>query len=232
MKDRDAFDFDADYGVEYDWIAQTVIPAYDQIFAAGAALLGSRGPVASLLVVGCGTGREIETFSSVFPDLMLTGVDPSREMIAACDRIRTRDGLQGRLQLVHGTASSLPAEPSFDAATIYNVMHFLDDAGAKRDLLASVSDRVRADGHVVLFDLHGDPGSEAFTANRDAWYAFFAARGLTGDAARRFIERLDRGIVYVPEERILDLAASVGLVPVARWFTGFLYGGWLLIRSW
>ncbi len=232
MKDHRAFDFDDDYGREYDFIARTVIPAYDQIFDAGVALLRAAGRAPSrLLVVGCGTGREIETFAPAFPDCRITGVDPSREMIARCERIRHRDALGSRLDLVCGVASELPREPLFDAATVYNVMHFLPDDGPKAELLASVAHRVRSGGHVVLFDLHGDPDHPGFGTALDAWYTFFERRGLTGEARDRFVDRLERGIVYVGEDRILEHAREAGLEPVFRWFTGFLYGGWLLRKA-
>lgn len=231
MKDHRAFDFDDDYGREYDFIARTVIPAYDQIFDAGVALLRVAGRAPShLLVVGCGTGREIETFAPAFPDCRMTGVDPSREMIARCERIRERDGLSPRLDLVCGVTPDLPAGPLFDAATVYNVMHFLPDDGPKADLLASVAARLRPGGHCLLFDLHGDPDDPAFEPTLSAWYAFFEGRGLVGPDRDRFVDRLERGIVYVGEPRILEHARAAGLDPVCRWFTGFLYGGWLLRR--
>jgi tRNA (cmo5U34)-methyltransferase len=231
MKDHRAFDFDDDYGREYDYIARTVIPAYDQIFDAGVALLRAAGqPPTNLLVVGCGTGREIETFAPAFPECRITGLDPSREMIGRCERIRHRDELESRLDLVCGVTSDLPDEPRFDAATVYNVMHFLPDDGPKAELLASVAARVRPGGHVVLFDLHGEPGDAGFQPALDAWYTFFEDRGLSGEARNQFVDRLERGIVYVGEDRILEHARAAGLEPVFRWFTGFLYGGWFLRR--
>ena len=42
MKDPIAFDFDADYGQDYDVLVQRVIPGYDHLFQATLALFRTR----------------------------------------------------------------------------------------------------------------------------------------------------------------------------------------------
>ena len=54
---------------------------------------------------------------------------------------------------------------------------------------------------------------------------------MTGEWKRRMLTRLDRGIVYVSEERILDICASAGLVLQTRYTAGLLYGGWVFTRQ-
>lgn len=231
MKDPAAFDFDADYGEEYDWIARTVIPGYEQTFTALAALLASGdGAPGSVLIVGTGTGRELVTLGTAFPDASITAVDPSERMIALSREAGRAAGLDARTRLVRGFTDDLDPDAAYDVATVFNVMHFLADDGAKEALLRSVSSRVRPGGRVVLFDLHGDPSGEPFRLQRDTWYDFFDRRGLTGAARERFVDRLDRGIVYVPESRILELCDRAGLDLVTRWYAFLLYGGWLLRR--
>lgn len=232
MRDARAFDFDGDYGEIYDDIARTVIPGYEQLFEATLALLRGRlEPRSRVLVVGCGTGKEIATFGPAEPGWKITGVDPSAEMIGVTGTVVRRLGLEDRVDLVNGEVGSLPADAAFDAATVINVMHFLSDGGAKDELMNAVTARVRPGGCVILFDLHGDPDSEAFLRLDEAWVAFMRIRGLDGEALEAFLERLRRGIDYVPESRIMEICRDAGLHLECRYIGGFHYGGWLFTRG-
>ena len=232
MRDPGAFNFEGDYGESYSFIAQTVIPGYDQVFESARALFHTHvDSEGHILVVGCGTGKEIEHLAPPWPTRRFTAVDPSTKMIEATRSVAARLGVEERVRLHHGHVHDLPMRPEFDAATVINVMHFLPDDGAKQELLTSVAERVRPEGPVVLFDLHGDPGSVAFATLWSAWLEFMEHRGLVGRAKRRFVERLERGIAFVPEARILELCRNAGLALVARFFGGFLYGGWFLKRE-
>lgn len=231
MKDPRAFDFDGDYGEIYDDIARTVIPGYEQLFQAILALLRGRlGPRASVLVVGCGTGKEIATLAPAEPGWSITGVDPSAEMVGVTRSVVRRLGVESRVTVVHGEVDALPSRTSFDAATIINVMHFLPDDGGKTGLMRAVAARVQQGGPVLLFDLHGDPTSDAFRELDEAWVSYMKIRGLRGEALDRFLERLRKGIDYVSESRIMEICSAVGLEPHFRYFGGFHYGGWLLMR--
>jgi tRNA (cmo5U34)-methyltransferase len=232
MKDPRAFDFDGDYGEIYDDIARTVIPGYEQLFQATLALLGGRlGSRANVLVVGCGTGKEIAALAPAEPGWSITGVDPSAEMVGVTRSVVRRLGVESRVAVVHGEVDALPAQASFDAATVINVMHFLRDDGTKAALMEAVATRVRPGGPILLFDLHGDPVSEAFQELDEAWVSYMRIRGLQGEALEEFLERLRKGIDYVPESRIMEICRSVGLEPQFRYFGGFHYGGWLLTRG-
>lgn len=232
MKDPTAFDFDGDYGEGYDDLVQRVIPGYDHLFQATLALLQTRlGEQARILIAGCGTGSELITFAPARPRWRFTAVDPSLQMIEATAAVVERLGLRDCVTLHHGYVDDLPKSSAFDAATIINVMHFLPDDGAKQSLIESVARRVRPEGAVALFDLHGTPSSASFKQLMDGWTAFMALRGLTGEAQAHFLQRLADGIVYVSETRILEICQQAGLTLTSRYFGGFLYGGWFFLRA-
>ena len=220
MKDPAAFNFDGDYGADYDGLVERVIPGYDHLFQATLALFQTRlGDEARILIAGCGTGKELITFAPAQPRWRFTAVDPSLQMIEATAAAVERLGLGDRVTLHHGYVADLPEHAAFDAATVINVLHFLPDDGAKEALIESVARRVRTGGAVALFDL------------MDGWTAFMALRGLTGKARARFLQRLNDGIVYVSEARILEMGKQAGLTLSSRYFGGFLYGGWLFLRD-
>ena len=232
MKDPSAFDFDGDYGAAYDDLVQRVIPGYHDLFEATLALFRTRlERQAHVLIVGCGTGKEIATFAPAEPEWRFTGVDPSRQMLETAAGVVARLGVEARVVLHHGYVDELPAPVRFEAATVINVLHFLADDGAKEHLLRSVAERVRPGGLVAVFDLHGSPSSPGFRQLMAGWSAFMERRGLTGAAKAQFLQRLDAGIVYVPEGRLMELCQSAGLTLLSRYFGGFLYGGWLFLRE-
>lgn len=231
MIDREAFNFDGDYGQEYDAVTM-VIPGYEHLFLLTQAMFQAQlsGP-AHILVVGCGTGREIATFAPARPEWRFTAVDPSEAMVNATQALAEQLGIQDRVTVVHGVAADLPHDLGADAATIINVMHFLADDGAKEALVRSVAERVKPNAPVALFDVHGDPDAPIFPMLMEAWQHFMEMQGMTGEWKRRMLDRLDRGIVYVSEERILDICASAGLVLQTRYTAGLLYGGWVFTRQ-
>ena len=232
MKDPIAFDFDGDYGEDYNDLVQRVIPGYDQLFQATLALFRTQlDEEAHVLIVGCGTGREIATFAPAQPRWRFTAVDPSRQMIDVTAEVVRRLDLDARVSLHHGYVDELPPQPRFDAATVINVMHFLSDDGPKAGLIESVAGWMKPGGAVALFDLHGTPSSLSFKRLLDGWTAFMRLRGLTGEALAEFLKRLDDGIVYVPETRILEICKQAGLTLGCRYFGGYLYGGWFLLRD-
>lgn len=85
--EAEPFDFDGDYGRAYEDLAHRVIPGYRTLFPMVAALADpALPPGGRLLVVGAGTGIELATFRRARPDLHLTGLDPSAQMLALARR--------------------------------------------------------------------------------------------------------------------------------------------------
>ena len=107
----------------------------------------------------------------------------------------------------------------------------MPDEVAKDALVRSVAEHLRPGGALALFDLHGEPGSEGFKILSDAWSDFVEQRGLRGSEKSSFMNRIDRGIAYVPERRILEICRNAGLELACRYYGGLLYGGWLFTRT-
>ncbi len=231
MKDPAAFDFDGKYGEDYAVLAERVIPGYEQIFPITLSLLEMLlDDDAHILVVGCGPGPEIMTFGTAHPRWQFTAVDPSRYMVDVTLRLVQRLGMTDRVRTFHGFVHDLPPDERYDAATIINVLHFLDDEGGKELLIQSVADRLCVGAPLALFDLHGNRKSQGGNLMWKAWLRFIDMRGWTGAKHEQLVRRLESGIVFVPEARILEICAGVGLTLTTRYLTGLLYGGWLFER--
>ena len=225
------FDFDGDYGGDYEYIARTVIPGYRSSFRQALALLGGRvGPSPRVLVVGAGTGIELVTFKTAQPGWRLTGVDPSRQMIEIARRRMREAGVGDGVRLVHGHVSDLD-EDGFAAATCFNVMHFLPDDGAKQSLLRDIARRLAPGAPFLLFELHGDRSGPRFDELFAAWSRYWKIHGM-GEAERAaFRVRIDEGIHWASEARILELLAEAGFEDAWRYYRALLYGGWISRRG-
>ena len=232
MKSTEAFDFEGEYGNDYHDFVQRVIPGYHAFFTMGLAVLQTRLPAAArLLVVGSGSGSEVLTFGQACPEWTFTAVDPSRQMIDTARQAAATAGLTSRVRFHQGYCWDLPVETTYDAATLINVMHFLPDDGAKQALLDAVAARLKDGGTFLLFDLHGDTAAPAFGRLLGAWERFMALQGFSPQERAVFMDRLERGIDYVPEERIIELARAAGLRLGERYGAGLLYGGWVFEKT-
>lgn len=228
----DGFDFDGDYGQDYEDLARRVIPGYESLFSMILAVVEPVLPKgAHVLVVGAGTGIEITTLKASRPDLQILGVDPSAQMLELA-RARVRlAGCQEGVTFHHGYAHEVTAAVAFDAATLINVMHFVPDDGSKGALLTDVAERLAPDGTFVLFDLHGDPTSEEYARYMPAWRRLWAIRGMNQSERDRFAERIRSGIHFASSARILELAREAGFSGPRMFYKSLLYGGWTFRRG-
>ncbi len=227
-----AFDFDGDYGERYEALARRVIPGYVTLFPMVSAVIDPELSVgARVLVVGAGTGIELVNFKKIRPDLRLYGVDPSRQMLELARRRVAETGRTEGISFQLGYAADVPPTPRFDAATLINVLHFVPDDGSKAALLRDIARRLKPGGVFVLFDLHGDPGSEEHEHYMPAWRRYWKIRGMTSEEAAAFEERIRHGIHFMSAERVVALAREAGFTEPRRFYKSLLYGGWTFRRS-
>ena len=238
------FDFDGDYGDGYEHLARTVIPGYLSSFRQALALLRGRlGPRARVLVVGAGTGIEIVTFKAAAPGWRLTGVDPSARMLEIAEHRVRQAGIRDGVRFIHGTVEDLDGsglgagglgQGGFDAATCFNVMHFLPDApgaGGKQALLSGIAEHLAPGAPFVLFELHGDPGAPDFDELFTAWVRFCEIQGMGAEELAAFRAKIDAGIHWASESRIHELLSRAGFEDARRYFRSLLYGGWIARRA-
>ena len=230
--DEEAFDFDGDYGEGYEALARLVIPGYRTLFPLVGALIDPDLPRnGRVLVVGAGTGIELVTFKRIRPDLRLHGVDPSRPMLELARRRVAEAGATEGVSYQLGYASDVAPTPRFDAATLINVLHFVPDDGSKAALISDIARRLRPGGVFVLFDLHGNPGSEEHELYLPAWHRYWKVRGMAEEDRRAFDDRIRHGIHFAPATRVVQLAREAGFTEPRRFFKGLLYGGWTFRRA-
>jgi tRNA (cmo5U34)-methyltransferase len=175
---------------EYAQTVRRVNMGYDLLFTLTHCFLRALArPELDLLVVGVGGGAEIERFLPDNPGWRLTGVDPSREMLALAQAKVEALGLRERVTLMHGTVADLAAEARFDAATCLFVLHFLPDE-AKRETLRAIAQRLHT-GAPVLIASGGRVGvGDRESDVRGAWQHYGEMMGMPAERMAATIERL------------------------------------------
>lgn len=147
----------------YDWTRPFFLPGRNALLREMNVPEGG-----SVLEVGCGTGRNLAVLARRRPDLSLTGLDVSSEMLSIA---RARPEL---VEWIEGTVDLLPAERNWDAIFFSYSLSMIPDW--KSVVLWALSS-LRPDGslHVVDFgDFRGLPAPLRAPLGR--WLDLFGVR--------------------------------------------------------
>lgn len=111
----------------YDEHIRKLIPGYELFHLQVHALLKTYVPSqADILVVGCGTGYELQYLAEKFPLWRFTAIDPAPNMIEKAKQHIDDSGLSSRIECIVGDSSILQnITTTFDAALAILVSHFV-----------------------------------------------------------------------------------------------------------
>lgn len=173
-----------------------------------------------LLVVGCGTGNEIERFIQTPDQWIVTGVDPSPEMIS-----QAREKLQqyDHVTLIEGLVNDLNPDKKYAAATLLLVLHFLEDNGNKLNLLKEIADRLITGATFVLLDI---TGSQKHILQNLEILRLLLPEGLPEEQISIRLNRIQNELFAVSEERLTALLEEAGFEAPTRFFQASIYMGW------
>ncbi len=214
---------------EYDKSIRLFCGAYEEMFKISHSSLRARLPEkANILIAGAGTGMEICEFAPLNPGWSFWGVDPSQDMLdITANKLREKN-LTNHVELIRGYMDDLEDKEAFDAATSILVMLFLKDDGSKLAFLKSISKRLKPGAPIVLIDGFGDPGSKEFEELVKSWKQYPVIHGVPTEAVEKaFSEVIMKMVQFVPETHIVELLNEAGFTGVFKYYSGFLYGGWM-----
>ena len=79
-----------------------------------------------------------------------------------------------------------------------------------------------------MIDGFGEPGSTDFEDIKMVWNHYPIIHGVPSEMVETaFNEVIMKMLQFVPESRILDLLKTAGFTRVSKFYSGFLYGGWM-----
>ncbi len=212
--------FENERAAGYNQFVETWIPNYHYFLDRLPKLL-SETIQKDLLVVGCGTGNEIERFVQAPEQWKITGIDPSPEMIKqAGEKFQTHNSVT----LIEGLVSDLGIEKKYGAATLLLVLHFLDDNSNKLSLLRDIADRLVSGATFVMLDITGDKNQ--IQQNLKV-YRLLLPNGLDEEQINNRLNRIENELYTVSEERLSELLQEAGFEKPLRFFQASIYMGWL-----
>lgn len=173
------------------------------------------------MVVGCGTGNEIERFVQASEPWIITGIDPSVEMIKQANEKFLTDK---NVTLIEGLITDLIIEKKYNAATLLLVLHFLEDNGNKLNILNNIADRLVSGATFVILDITGDKNQ--IKQNLKILRLLLPA-GLEEEEINSRINRIENELYAVSEERLSELLQEAGFEKPVRFFQSSIYMGWL-----
>lgn len=221
------FDFNSDFGHEYEKVTQLAVPTYDQLFPiVNSILRNEMGEEANLLVVGAGGGKELVTLGRLNQNWRITGVDPSEQMIEIARNKVIQAHLENQIELFKGLTNELPSKRIYNGATCILVSHLLPDDGTQLSLLKDIAERMEVNSPLILVSLHGDIKSPQFKRCFEAW-KFSLSQKLDEEELNNFLNKGRNSTFFVPEKRIEELLEQAGFHTITRFFTTYLVGGWV-----
>jgi S-adenosylmethionine-diacylgycerolhomoserine-N-methlytransferase len=112
---------------------------------------------ASVLEIGCGTGRNLVLAARLYPDAQFFGVDVSTEMLTTAISAISRAGLTGHVRVAHGDATGFDSKKLFGIAQFDHVMisYSLSMIPDWRRVLRAAVNRLKPGGRLHVVDFGG-----------------------------------------------------------------------------
>ncbi|AVZ05277.1 MULTISPECIES: class I SAM-dependent methyltransferase [Acinetobacter] len=219
-----AKDFNSPKVVEgYDEHIRKLIPGYEVIHQQVDAILQSvLPPNAHILIVGCGTGYELEYLLKRHPNWKFTAVDPSLTMLKkAQEQVELLDK-SSQVTFVHGETSTLPLENCFDAALSILVAHFIAD-DIKPVFFKGIYDRLKEKAVLLTYDLMTCVNPQHLQALR----YLCLAQGLTEEQCQKMLERMAQDFFSLTTEGYIKLLEKTGFESVHPYTQILTYQGFI-----
>lgn len=219
-----AKDFNSPKVVEgYDEHIRKLIPGYEVIHLQVDAILQSvLKPNAHILIVGCGTGYELEYLLKRHPDWKFTAVDPSLTMLQKAQKQVELLGKSTQVTFIHGDTSALPLEPCFDAALSILVVHFVAD-DIKPAFFKDIYDRLTEKAVLLTYDLMTCINPMQLHALR----YLCLTQGLTEEQCQKMLERMAQDFFSLTTEGYIKLLEKTGFESVQPYAQILTYQGFI-----
>ena len=115
------------------------------------------GAGATVLEIGCGTGRNLVHAAGRYPDARFFGIDVSTEMLTSAISAISRRGMTDRIRVAHGDGTRFDPQNLFGIASFDHVMisYSLSMIADWRCVLQAAASRLRPGGQLHVVDFGG-----------------------------------------------------------------------------
>lgn len=210
MSRPEKFVFDAERAAKYDGMFAPMAPLKGALHLITRLAFADLPSDARVLSVGAGTGSELLYLASAFPEMRFTVVEPSGHMLGICRSRIEEAGIGDRCALHEGYLDTLPAGEPHDAAVAHFVSHFIVDPDARRAFFASIAERLRPGGHLVIADIAGSKTDPAWPAMASIWEAGLELCGMNAEARAGYFASLGPKVALHTPEQVAELMTAAG----------------------
>ncbi len=184
---------------------------------------------ARVLCVGVGTGAEILSLSSAFPEWTFVGVDPSIGMLDVCRERLGTAGVLNRCELIHGYVHDVLPGENFDVTLSVLVAHFIK----REDRLSfyqAMCSRLCSGGFLINTEICFDLDSQEFPLMLKNWEAIQSLMGATPDSLANLAEQLRERLSVVSPRDTENFLKQSGIALPVHFFQSFMISGWYGIK--
>lgn len=220
--------FEGDRVQNYDAFIEELFPSYHLFIKAVPRILGQRllhKEQPRLLVVGCGTGNEAKHLAQYSTKWQIDACDPSEEMYAFA---KAKLAPYPNTEVMLGMVNALDHRKTYYAATLFLVLHFLSDDGAKLALLNDIAAKLKKGGLFILFDISGS--KEEISDTFEIQKALFPAHWTQEKIAERK-KRITQNLNVISEERCFELLEEAGFDQPIRFHQHTICKGWMATKK-
>lgn len=224
-----AKDFNSPQVVEgYDEHIRKLIPGYELTHQQVDAILshhyGDQNDV-QILVVGCGTGYEIQYLAQKHPTWQFTAVDPSHVMLCKAKQHLEKQGVLERIRFIHGDTKSISATQNFDAVLSILVAHFIP-LESKQNFFKDIFSQLKPNGMLLTYDLMKETEAHEILVLKQ----FCENNGLTEGQSEKMVERLQQDFFLVSPRMGQQLLSNVGFKKVKTYSQIMNYYGFCAVK--
>jgi len=234
MQSTSAKKFDTARANEYAQQSRIALAGYDACHDLAACMLAAslgQSRSAKVLVVGAGgTAQEIIAMGALEPGWTFTAVDPSAPMLEAATQQLQANDLLHRTQVHLGQVEDLPANESFDAATLIGVLHHLPGDAAKQQILRAVQARLKPGAPLIVAGNHYTYASQPLLLQ--AWGQRWRQQGASAQEVQAKLGKILQGADPPHSEAaVQQLLHDAGFGDAMRFFSSLFWGAWLVCKT-
>ncbi|PRB48662.1 SAM-dependent methyltransferase [Pseudomonas sp. MYb2] len=234
MQSTSAKKFDTARANEYAQQSRIALAGYDACHDLAACMLAAslgQSRSARVLVVGAGgTAQEIIAMGALEPGWTFTAVDPSEPMLEAATQQLQANDLLPRTQVHLGQVEDLPADESFDAATLIGVLHHLPGDAAKQQILRAVQARLKPGAPLIVAGNHYAYASQPLLLQ--AWGQRWRQQGASAQEVQARLGKILQGADPPHSEAaVQQLLHDAGFGDATRFFSSLFWGAWLVCKT-
>ncbi len=231
VEDKTSINFNSKNAAAYDELASKAVFSYNELFVMALSYLTeNKNASDNGLIVGCGTGMELKTFGNLMPNLKMTGVDPSEEMIKHSQIKLNQYNLNDRVSLHQGFVDSLPDEAKYDFATLIFVLRFIPNAESQNALFNSISKRLKPGAKFIIIDQFGNQESKEFNYLFDTWKNFMMLGGSPSDLVNKIAHQASEKI-FIDEQKLKKQLSKNGFENFNCIYSSLIHRGWIVKKK-